>query len=120
MTTVEEDDISLLQIRWSRLMGLMEVKFGKLPNLDAIIFLIGVRELGVGPEDFTKEQKVDLMHIAICRLMEPQGYYKLSHLDQDGWPHWEQIKEVPFIDIFSQEIFLKSLIVDYFATIYDI
>ncbi len=120
MTTTDKDDISQLQIRWARLMGLLEVKFGKLPNLEAILFLIGLRELGEGPRKFTKEQKVDLMHIAICRLTSPQGYYELSHLDQEGWPHWNQLKPLPFIDIFSQEIFLKSLMVDYFAEIYDI
>lgn len=120
MTTKEKDDISQLQIRWARLIGLLEVKFGKLPNLEAILFLIGLRELGVGAEEFTKEQKVDLMHIAVCRLLAPQGYYELSHLDQDGWPHWEELKPLPFIDIFSQEIFLKSVMVDYFAEIYDI
>ena len=116
----EKDDISQLQIRWARLMGLLEVKFGKLPNMEAILFLIGLRELGEGPGKFTKEQKVDLMHIAICKLMAPQGYYQLTSLDQDGWPHWEQLKPLPFIDIFSQEILLKSLVVDYFAEIYDI
>lgn len=120
MTEVETDDISQLQVRWARLMGILEIKFGKLPNLEALLFLVGLRELGAGPEDFTKEQKVDLMHIAICRLLAPQGYYELSHLDQDGWPHWEQLKPLPFIDIFSQEIFLKSVLVDYFAEIYDI
>lgn len=116
------DDINLLQLRWARLIDTLRLQMHlkKVPNMEAILFLIGVRELGKGPDEFTKEQKVDLMHIAICAILAPAGYYRLTHADQDGWPHWEQVKEIPFIDIFSQEIFLKSHIVDYFADIYDI
>lgn len=116
----ENDDINQLQLRWARLIDILHKRLGKVPNMEAILFLIGVRELGKGPGDFSKEQKVDLMHIAICAILAPDGYFKLSHLDQDGWPHWEAAKEIPFIDIFSQEIFLKSHIVDYFADIYEI
>lgn len=118
--TEKKDDINQLQLRWARLVDILRLRLGKTPNMEAILFLIGVRELGKGPSDFTKEQKVDLMHIAICAILAPAGYYRLSHSDQEGWPHWEQEKEIPFIDIFSQEIFLKSHIVDYFADIYDI
>jgi hypothetical protein len=76
--------------------------------------------IGERPGEFTKEQKVDLMHIALCAILAPAGYFELDHLDQEGWPHWTPIKELPFIDIFSQEIFLKSHIVDYFADIFNI
>lgn len=118
--TLPEDDVQLIQVRWSRLMGTMQEKFNKQPNLEGFLFLIGMRELGSGPGHFTKEQKVDLMHIAICAILAPSGYFKLSHMDQEGWPHWDEVKPLPFIDIFSQELFLKSHIIDYFAEIYDI
>ncbi|MEM0997154.1 MAG: hypothetical protein AAGN35_08750 [Bacteroidota bacterium] len=116
----DKDDIRYLQLRWSRLVVALKGQFGKEPDLEGILFLIGLRELGVGPRGFTKEQKVDLMHIAICAIFAPAGYFRLSHLDQEGWPHWEAVKPLPYIDIFSQEIFLKSHIVDYFADIYEI
>ena len=79
-----------------------------------------MRELGKGTHKWTKEQKVDLMHIAICAILAPAGYFELTHQDQDGWPHYEAREALPAGDIFSQEIFLKSHIVDYFADIYDI
>ena len=115
-----KDDIGQLQLRWARLIGQLQADFGKVPNLEAVIFLIGVRELGKGVGEFSKEQKVDLMHIGLCAVLAPAGYYELDFLDQEGWPHWKQVKELPGIDIFSQEIFLKSHIVDYFADIYEI
>jgi hypothetical protein len=122
MSTTENthDDINRLQERWAMLSGVIKRYFGKAPDLEGILFLIGVRELGTTNDEWTKEQKVDLMHIAICAVLAPGGYYRLDHLDQDGWPHWEQLKPLPHIDIFSQEVFLKSYIVDYFADIYDI
>lgn len=114
------NDISQLQLRWARLMDRLRAQFGKTPNLEAILFLIGVRELGQGSKKWTKEQKVDLMHIAICAILAPAGYYELSHLDQEGWPHYEVKEALPPGDIFSQEIFLKSHIVDYFAEIFEL
>lgn len=89
-------------------------QFGKQMTMESILFLIGVRELGAGPQDFTKEQKVDLMHIAICRLLSQSGYYELSHLDQEGWPHWELVKPLPSTDVFSQEFLLKEHVLAYF------
>ncbi|MEO0896028.1 MAG: hypothetical protein AAFY71_06490 [Bacteroidota bacterium] len=90
-------------------------QFGKQLKLEAILLLIGMRELGEGPRrEFTKEEKVDLMHIAICRLLSQSGYYRLSHLDQDGWPHWESLKPLPHQDMFSQEFLLREHILEYF------
>lgn len=95
-------------------MALMK-QFGKKLNMESTLFLIGLRELGAAPNaNFSKEQKVDLMHIAICRLLSQSGYYKLSHLDQDGWPHWELQKPLPHQDMFSQEYLLREHIIAYF------
>ena len=116
----EKDDINRLQERWAMLSAIIQRRFGKKPDLEGILFLVGVREIGSMPEDFTKEQKMDLMHVGLCAILAPGGYYKLSHLDQDGWPHWDQVQPLPHVDIFSQEVFLKSHIVDYFADIYEI
>lgn len=118
--STERDDINRLQERWALLSGIIKTRFGKKPDLEAMLFVIGVREMGRMPDDFTKEQKVDLMHVGLCAVLAPGGYFKVSHQDQDGWPHWEQLMDLPHIDIFSQEVFMKSFIVDYFADIYDI
>jgi hypothetical protein len=106
-----------LNYRWKQLEAHLEKLFGKKMSMESIIFLIGVREIGAGPyEEFTKEQKVDLMHIAICRLLSQSGYYKLSHLDQEGWPHWELIRPLPHVDMFSQVGILKEHILSYFES----
>lgn len=105
-----------LPYRWKALEQQLAQRFGKNMTLESIIFLIGVRELGAQPREFSKEEKVDLMHIAICRLLSQSGYYRLKHIDQDGWPHWELLKPLPSTDIFSQEYLLKAHILTYFES----
>ncbi|MFK7973146.1 MAG: hypothetical protein AB8F95_22445 [Bacteroidia bacterium] len=104
-----------IQFRWEVLENKLIQQFGKRFNMESLLFMIGLRELGAHPsQEFEKEQKVDLMHIAICRLLAPSGYYRLSHQDQDGWPHWELLKPLPNTDIFSQTNLLKVHILEYF------
>lgn len=103
-----------LQSRWQLLEQKLSDQFGKKMNMEAILFLIGVRELGSPPRPFTKEEKVDLMHLAICRLLSQSGYYKLSHQDQEGWPHWELVKPLPHQDMFSQVHLLRAHVLTYF------
>ncbi|MFK7925570.1 MAG: hypothetical protein AB8H47_26700 [Bacteroidia bacterium] len=100
--------------RWQRLEEWFRNFLGKNPNMEAILFLIGVRELGSPPREFEKEEKMELIHIAICRLLSQSGYYELSHLDQDGWPHWKSLKELPHQDMFSQVHLLREHILTYF------
>ena len=64
-------------------------------DLDAIIYLIGVQELGQIHKTFKKDEKVNLMHIAICRLLEPYGYYEFDYYDDDSWPHYKFKEELP-------------------------
>jgi len=88
---------------------------GKKPNdLNSVLFLIGVRELGKGKKSFSKEEKQDLMHIAICKVLSYSGFYRLEGLDEDGWPHWKVIKKLPSFDLLEQEKLLKLHILEYF------
>jgi hypothetical protein len=88
-----------------------------IPDIKVMLFLIGVQELGKGPQKFSKRQKEELMHIATCRLFSAMGFYELKGLDQDGWPHWELLKPIPNYTLLEQEMIFKSLIIDYFDDI---
>lgn len=101
--------------RWSRLMSLLENHVGKRPkDLNAVLFLIGVQELGHGSRTYSKEEKQDLMHIAICRVLSPAGYYRLQGHDEDGWPHWKALRKLPRFDLPEQERLLRMQVLDYF------
>jgi hypothetical protein len=103
-----------LQMRWWKLEEKMIERFGKKPDLETILFLIGVQEYGNIRPKFTKEQKQDLMHIAVCTLLSQSGYYELDRYDDDGWPHFRQLKALPTFDMMEQETFLKDHVLLYF------
>ncbi len=105
-----------LQVRWWKLEAKLVERFEKKPDVETILFLIGIQELGLIKEKFTKEQKQDLMHIAICTVLMPGGYYELERADEDGWPHFKQLKAMPEMNTFEQEAFLKDYILLYFQT----
>ena len=88
---------------------------GKRPkDLNAVLFLIGIQELGRGRTHFSKEEKQDLMHIAICKVLSYSGYYQLEGVDHEGWPHWKLLKKLPRFDLLEQEQLLKLGVLDYF------
>ena len=103
-----------LQTRWWALEAKLVERFGKKPDMETILFLIGIQEFGQVKEKFTKEQKQDLMHIAVCTVLMPSGYYELSHVDEDGWPHFNQLRPMPDMHPIEQENFLKDHILLYF------
>ena len=82
--------------------------------MEAILFLIGMQETGFIREKITKEQKQDLMHVAVCSLLAQSGYYEFERKDEDGWPHYRQLKIMPVLDTKEQENFLKDHILLYF------
>jgi hypothetical protein len=103
-----------LQTRWQQLEAKLAERFGKKPDVEAILFLIGIQEFGQIRNSFTKEQKQDLMHIAICHLLSSGGYYTLDKKDEDGWPHYLQLHPMPALNPVEQENFLKDYILLYF------
>ena len=43
-----------IQIRWLKLRIKLKENFGIKPDMDGVLFLIGVQELGAGKQTFTK------------------------------------------------------------------
>lgn len=104
-----------LERSWHVLLRHIEESLGKKPkDLNGVLFLIGVQELGQGYRLFSKEEKQDLLHIAICKVLSLAGYYELEGLDREGWPHWKVIKKLPHFDLLEQEKLLKMHVLEYF------
>jgi hypothetical protein len=108
---MQSDD---LQVRWWKLEEKLMERFGKKPDLESILFLIGIQEVGGAGHSFTKEQKQDLMHVAVCTILAPSGYYEHKGWDPDGWPHFDQLKELPPMNLPEQENFMKDHVLFYF------
>ncbi len=106
-----KDDI---QSRWWSLEEKLMTRFGKKPDMEAILFLIGIQEVGDFQTKFSKEQKQDLMHVAVCTILSPSGFYELEAVDEEGWPHYRQLKPLPVFNFTDQENFMKDHILLYF------
>jgi hypothetical protein len=104
-----------IQSYWKQIQEQLESRFGQKPDMNGVLFIIGIRELGQLPEkNFSKEEKVSLMHIAVCKVLSYSGYYELTGMDQDGWPIWENRIPLPFVSVFEQETMLRRHVVEYF------
>lgn len=109
-----------LDRKWHQLLVFVEETIGKKPkDLNGVLFIIGVQELGRGAKPFSKEEKQDLLHIAICKVLSLSGYYTLDGLDKDGWPHWKMVKKLPHFDLLEQEKLLKMHVLEYFEQEYN-
>jgi hypothetical protein len=109
-----------LDRKWNGLLEDLKDLIGKKPkDLNSVLFLIGVQELGRGKKTFSKEEKQDLMHIGICKVLSLSGYYVLEGLDEEGWPHWKLVKKLPHFDLLEQEKLLKMHVMEYFEKDYD-
>jgi hypothetical protein len=104
--------------RWRDQVGRLSQRFdaGTL-DLNAILFLIGVQELGQHAREFKKDEKVALMHIAICVVLMPYGYYRELGRDADGWPHFERVKDLPALQPDEQERLMKEAVLAYFEEV---
>lgn len=105
-----------LDFEWLRVQHIVKdaMQRDTLPDLNTVLFLIGIQELGRWKKSFSKEEKQDLMHIAVCRLLGYDEYFEFVGRDEDGWPHWRQVRELPPQPVHEQEKTLKINAVRYF------
>ena len=108
---------SELKTKWNNLKTKLSVDFSEneIIDIDSIIFLIGLQELGQFQKRFNKQKKLEVIHIAVCKLLIDYGYYEFDHTDNDGWPHYKLIKKLPNLKAGEQTILMKKAIINYFV-----
>lgn len=105
-----------LKNQWQDVQKLVFKRFGENLSIDTLIYIIGLQELGKTNEKFSKQKKLEVMHIGVCTLLTPFGYYEFKGYDDDGWPHWELKKKLPVLNEEQQEILMKKAIIEYFKS----
>ncbi len=105
-----------LSKQWENLVTKLSLRFseGDPLQIDAVLYLIGVQELGQGFRKFSRDDKINLMHIAICRILVPFGYYAFSHHDKEAWPHYKIVKKLPVLNTEQQSLLMQKAIIRYF------
>ncbi|MDD3459464.1 MAG: hypothetical protein PHO74_08335 [Weeksellaceae bacterium] len=107
---------SIERKKWDKIEDFFIKNFtdGERPDMDTILFLIGVQELGQGKKKFSKDDKVNLIHIAVCTILEPFGYYRFEGRDADDWPQFEFMEPLPELKANEQSLLMKYAIIQYF------
>jgi hypothetical protein len=111
---MEDVSFKYSEKEWEDLRLALEKQFGRKPDVQSIIFMIGHRELGQLRTRFSKSAKQDLLHVGICTLLARDGYYHFIARDEEGWPHFEYNASMPRLTAAEQERLLKKLIIEYF------
>jgi hypothetical protein len=111
---MEQEELAELKRKWSELTASLEKEFGDKPDLQVMLFLIGVQETGKGFGKYSKDEKQYLMHIATCKLLSQYGYYEFEKLDEDGWPHYKVVMPLPPMSLAEQDQLLKQAVLKYF------
>lgn len=107
------------QRRWASLLSRLKEQFGEELDVEAILFLIGIQELGKGPLKLSKREKLEVLHIAVCSLLVRYDYYRFIGRDEDGWPHFEATEMLPLLKPMQQHRLIKEAIVEYFENYWD-
>lgn len=99
---------------WELLQDKLKQRFEEEMDVDAILFLIGLQELGKSYKKYKKDEKLEVMHVAICSLLEPYGFYEFVGRDEDNWPHWKLKENLPYLEPKHQNKLMVDAIIDYF------
>tara|TARA_B100000401_G_scaffold434075_1_gene373630 strand:- start:228 stop:551 length:324 start_codon:yes stop_codon:yes gene_type:complete len=102
-----------LEIEWGKLIVRLEKQFDSEMTLKGILYLIGVQELNFGEYNFDRNEKLNVLHVAVCKILVPFGYYRFSSIDSDGWPHYEELKVLKNLSESEQEALIKRAILKY-------
>jgi hypothetical protein len=101
--------------KWSELENSLKKRFDEIPDLHTITLLIGLQECAFDYRNYNKDEKLTLMHIGICTILEPYGFYRFTGRDAEGWPMFERVEELPPMDRPGQQMLLKKAILNYFS-----
>ena len=102
-----------LDIKWDNLIKSLGKKFDDEMSLKGILYLIGVQELNFGIKKFEREEKINVLHVATCKLLSNYGYYQFDGIDKDGWPHYKELKALHNLSESDQQRLIKKAIISY-------
>ena len=103
-----------LNMEWVKVQLFVRKRFDEVLDVQTILYIIGLQELGMNHQSLRKEQKIDVIHIGVCSVLLLLGYYQKIGFDDDGWPHFKNIKKLPNEIVGEQQdVFMKKAIINY-------
>ena len=106
-----------LKADWHHLLDKLSHQFPGDGNidLDGVLLLVGTRSFRWDIK-MKKDVKINVLHVAICTVLEPYGYYEFEKRDEEGWPHFKSLKPLPTLKAGEQAILMKQAVVNFFKS----
>jgi hypothetical protein len=104
---------------WTDLCGRLSEMFDIEVDLNGVLFLVGIRERGLTFQKFSKEEKLNLIHLGSCTLYREMGLIESDGEDNEGWPLFRQKALAPVIPEERKLKTLQDCAIRYFKKIFD-
>ena len=92
---------------WEEIELLFQNRFKKEADLKSVLYVIGLRDLGLGSGNYNKSDKEQIINHSVCRLLSQKGFFSIKKAESK-WPEWQQEKAFPKLKIKEQEDLLKE------------
>jgi hypothetical protein len=102
---------------WEEFLLKASQHFKVMANLEFLMFVMGIQELGQGYKAYSKQEKTDLIALAQCKLMSMSGYTSENGRDIDGWPLYEVLIDEKELAPSSKDQLLKKNLILYFEPV---
>lgn len=103
---------------WEELCAHLGRQFNIEVDLNGVLFLVGIRERGLTFQQFSKEEKMNLINLGSCTLYQEMGLVQMTGTDEEGWPVFRQKTLAPSIPEERKNKVLQDCAVRYFKRIY--
>ncbi len=109
-------DDGTLQERWALFQRWTLNRFGKKADVEGILFLVGIQELGKGfVPDLDKARKEQILLEGTYCVLETLGYYERIGMEGNGHWIWEQTNPLPSeLSKEAEEQMLRRAVLRYF------
>jgi len=103
-----------LNYRWEIFLHKVSQHFKVTANTEFLLFMIGIQEHGQGFKTYSKQEKMDLITLARCRLLTQSGFMTQTGVDNDGWPTFSVQKDENELPPSERDKMTKENIMLYF------
>lgn len=103
-----------LQEQWLQWQSSLTKQTGNEYTLDDWLILIGIQEAGRPiQKELSEKEKYDLLQLGIWSILVPAKYFELIWVGDMGWPHFQQLKQLPNINLAERNFLLKKYVLLY-------
>ena len=102
---------------WVELCDRLGEMYGIKVDFNGVLFLVGMRERGLIFQQFTREEKHNLINLGSCTLYKEMGLTEISGFDADGWPLFRQKALSPEIPEERKQKTLQDCALRYFGKV---